>query len=226
MDPRLERVLTLAIEDFIATADPVGSQAFVTQHALEVRPATVRNWFGELEEQGMLVQPHTSAGRIPSEQAYRWYVDQQLGDPTVGKREREIFSRIGTEMSEPDRRAKAAAKACASAIGIAAIVGTQASDSYYTGLTELFGQPEFREWSRVVSMGSVLDKLDERLTHIRQTTYAQPTILLGRECPFGETCGCVMVTLPSNTLLVLLGPMRMQYRETRNLLTAVSMAFN
>lgn len=226
MDSRLESILKLVIEDFITTAEPVGSQALVTQHGLEVSPATVRNWFAELEEEGMLVKQHTSAGRIPSERAYRWYVETQLGEPSVGKREQSLFERITREVAEHDQRAKAAAKACASAASVAAIVGTNSSDSYYTGLSELFGQPEFREYSRVISMGSVLDKLDEQLTHLRRTVYAQPTILIGNDCPFGDACGSVIVTLPGNALLALVGPMRMPYRETRNLLTAVVAAFN
>jgi transcriptional regulator of heat shock response len=225
MESRLEQVLKLVIEDFIKTAEPVGSQALVTEHGLDVSPATVRNWFAELVEQGMLVQPHTSAGRIPSERAFRWYVETQLGEPMVGKREQAVFEKIVSELAAHDQRAKAAAKACASAAGIAAIVGSNSNDSYYTGLTELFGQPEFRDWSRVVSMGSVLDKLDERLSQLRRTVYSQPTILIGADCPFGDTCGSIVVTLPGNSLLALLGPMRMPYRETRNLLTAVVSAF-
>lgn len=222
MEPRLEQILTLLIEDFIATAEPVGSQAMVNEHSLDVSPATVRNWFAELEAQGMLEQPHTSAGRIPSEAAWRWYVNAKLGEPEISKRHREPFRRIVDELSDEAGRVKAAAKACAGAAGLAALAGTGRNDSYYTGLTELFRQPEFRDWSRVVSMGTVLDKLDEQLTALRQTQFQQPTILLGDSCPFGPSCGAVLVTLPNNALLALLGPMRMPYREARNLLLAAA----
>lgn len=225
MDLRLEKILALVIEDFIATAEPVGSQALVTQHGLDVSPATVRNWFAELVDQGMLIQPHTSAGRIPSEAAYRWYVETQLGEPTVGKREQVLFERIAQETEDGERRIKAAAKVCANTAGVAAIVGTNASDSYYTGLTELFQQPEFRDWSRVVSMSAVLDKLDDQLAQLRRTTYEQPTILIGEQCPFGASCAAVLVTLPGNALLTLLGPIRMPYREARNLLRTVTEVF-
>lgn len=225
MDSRLEKILALVIEDFIATAEPVGSQAFVNQHQLDVSPATIRNWFADLVEQGMLVQPHTSAGRIPSEAAYRWYAETQLGDVSVNKRDQQVIEQILKDFSDGERRVKAAAKACANAAGVAAIVGTNASDSYYTGLTELFQQPEFRDWSRVVTMSAVLDKLDDQLTKLRNVSYHQPTILVGEQCPFGSACSTVIVTLPDGSLLALLGPMRMPYRETRNLLTTVLHVF-
>lgn len=218
MHERLERILALVIEDFIATAEPVGSQALVSEHRLEVSPATVRNWFAELEEHGMLVQPHTSAGRIPSEAAYRWYVETQLGEPSITKRETDSFRRMIKDMEDDADRIKAGAKACANAVGVAALAGTGRSDSYYTGLTELFRQPEFNDWSRVVSMGTVLDKLDERLAILRQTVYVQPTVFIGEACPFGNACSAVVVTISSGSLLALLGPMRMPYREARNLL--------
>ncbi len=149
-----------------------------------------------------------------------------MGEPSVGKREQTLFEKIISDLKEHDQRAKAAAKACASAVGVAAIVGSNSNDSYYTGLTELFGQPEFRDWSRVVSMGSVLDKLDDQLMQLRRTVYTQPTILIGNDCPFGDALGSVIVTLPGNSLLALVGPIRMPYSETRNLLTAVVSAFN
>ncbi len=222
MDSRQENVLALVIEDFIATAEPIGSQALVTEHGLDVSPATVRNWFSELEAQGWLVQPHTSAGRIPSEAAYRWYVEKRLGEATAGRKERSLFQRISEETKEIPQRVKAAAKACATSTGVAALAGTGSNDSYYTGLTELFRQPEFRDWSRVVSMGSVLDKLDERLAELRRQTFSTPTILLGADCPFGNACGSVIATLPGRSILILLGPLRMPYRQARDLLVAAA----
>ncbi|MEN9557914.1 MAG: hypothetical protein RL141_283 [Candidatus Parcubacteria bacterium] len=226
MDPRLERVLALVIETHISTAEPVGSQALVDQHDLGVSPATVRNWFAELVEAGMLAQPHTSAGRVPSEQAYRWYVATQLGEPEAGKRERSLFTRIVEETTDHADRAKAVAKACAGMVGLAALAGTGRNDSYYTGMTELFRQPEFREWNRVLGMGSVLDTLDERLASMRRTAYSEPTILLGEACPFGNACGAVVMTLPGDALLALLGPLRMPYRQARNILSAAKEALN
>jgi transcriptional regulator of heat shock response len=226
MDQRLERVLTHLIEDFIATAEPVGSQSLVKGHGLNVSPATIRNWFAELEAQGMLVQPHASAGRLPSEAAFRWYVSTQLGEVEAKDAERRALDLIRDEFDDLVTRAKACAKACTGFVGTAALIGSRTSDSYYTGLSDLFRQPEFHDWSRVVSMGSILDRLDERLAQLRSQSFSTPTVLLGSECPFGNACGSVMQSLPDGILLILLGPMRMDYRKGRNMLAAVEEVMN
>jgi heat-inducible transcriptional repressor len=74
-DRRLE-VLRAIIEDFIATNEPVGSKALVDRHNLGVSPATIRNDMAVLEEEGLIAQPHTSAGRVPTDAGYRMFVDR------------------------------------------------------------------------------------------------------------------------------------------------------
>lgn len=75
LDERQQRILESIIKDYVATAEPVGSRAVVRKHALNISAATVRNEMADLEEMGYLEQPHTSAGRIPSEKGFRYYVD-------------------------------------------------------------------------------------------------------------------------------------------------------
>jgi heat-inducible transcriptional repressor len=74
-DRKLE-VLRAIIEDFIATNEPVGSKALADRHNLGVSPATIRNDMALLEEEGLIAQPHTSAGRIPTDAGYRLFVDR------------------------------------------------------------------------------------------------------------------------------------------------------
>jgi len=76
LDDRKLAVLRAVVEDFVSTNEPVGSKALVDRHNLDVSPATIRNDMAVLEEQGYIVQPHTSAGRIPTEQGYRLFVDR------------------------------------------------------------------------------------------------------------------------------------------------------
>lgn len=75
-DERRSDVLRAIVADYVATGEPVGSKTLVERHQLDVSPATVRNDMSVLEEQGYLFQPHTSAGRIPTEKGYRAFVDQ------------------------------------------------------------------------------------------------------------------------------------------------------
>jgi len=69
-------VLRAIVEDYVSTQEPVGSKALVERHALGVSPATVRNDMAALEEEGFITQPHTSAGRIPTDKGYRLFVDR------------------------------------------------------------------------------------------------------------------------------------------------------
>jgi len=75
LDRRAQAILRAVIEDYVATAQPVGSQSLVDRFHLGVSSATVRNVLAELELGGLLTHPHTSAGRIPTDEGYRWYVE-------------------------------------------------------------------------------------------------------------------------------------------------------
>lgn len=78
---RQQEVLQATVRHYVDTVEPVGSQALVRRFGLPASPATVRSAMGALEQRGLLTQPHTSAGRIPSQQGYRLYVDQLLPPP-------------------------------------------------------------------------------------------------------------------------------------------------
>src|SRR5258706_14982785 len=71
LDDRKLAVLRAIVEDYVSTNEPVGSRALVDRHNLDVSPATIRNDMAVLEEQGYIVQPHTSAGRTPADKGYR-----------------------------------------------------------------------------------------------------------------------------------------------------------
>ena len=76
LEERKLEVLRAVIEDYIATEEPVGSKALAERHHLGVSPATIRNDMALLEEEGYIAQPHTSAGRVPTDKGYRLFVDR------------------------------------------------------------------------------------------------------------------------------------------------------
>ncbi len=75
LDERKKKILKVVTDDYIASAEPVGSRTIARRYNLGLSPATIRNEMADLEESGYLEQPHTSAGRVPSERGYRYYVD-------------------------------------------------------------------------------------------------------------------------------------------------------
>lgn len=88
LSPRSRQILEAIVEDYIATAEPVGSSAIASRHAMTLSSATVRNVMAHLEEMGLLTSPHTSAGRIPTEKAYRIYVDSLVALRQVSRGEK------------------------------------------------------------------------------------------------------------------------------------------
>jgi heat-inducible transcriptional repressor len=84
-------VLRAIVEDYVTTHEPVGSKTLVERHSLGVSPATIRNDMAVLEEEGLIAQPHTSAGRVPTDQGYRLFVDRLSGvKPLSGAEKRAI----------------------------------------------------------------------------------------------------------------------------------------
>lgn len=217
MEERLSTLLRAVVEEYVTTAEPVGSQTLVARYRLDVSPATVRNWFAELEEEGCLMQPHTSGGRVPTEKGFRDYVARFVEPKFPGKRDREAIAKAALVPDEDGRRMKSVAKMVAELSGQAVVVGLQESDTFYTGLSQLFVQPEFKNWQRVVSLSEVLDHLDEGLNALRRRPITGPQILIGRECPFGIACGTVLA-MSGDALVGILGPIRMDYQHALSLL--------
>lgn len=94
LDDRKKSILESVIRDYVETAEPVGSRAIVRKHSLNISAATVRNEMADLEDMGYLEQPHTSAGRIPSEKGFRYYVDCMMEKENLSDEEMEVLDKI------------------------------------------------------------------------------------------------------------------------------------
>ena len=95
MDDRTTRVLRHIVEDYIATAEPVGSRTISKKMGQALSPATIRNIMADLEEAGYLAQPHTSAGRVPTGAGFRYYIDHLLSRQTLARGEMDQLHRAG-----------------------------------------------------------------------------------------------------------------------------------
>lgn len=104
LDDRKAAILRAVVEEYISTADPVGSARVANASEVAVSPATVRNEMAVLEREGYLVQPHTSAGRIPTDKGYRYFVDQLSGpgtlDPSKRNQVRQFFSKAHGQLEQ------------------------------------------------------------------------------------------------------------------------------
>jgi heat-inducible transcriptional repressor len=94
LDDRKLAVLRAIVQDYVSTEEPVGSKSLVDRHNLGVSPATIRNDMATLEEEGYIAQPHTSAGRIPTDKGYRLYVDRLAGVRPLSPAERRAIGQF------------------------------------------------------------------------------------------------------------------------------------
>lgn len=100
MDERKKKILRAIVQDYIATAEPVGSRTIAKKSDLGVSPATIRNEMADLEELGLIEQPHTSAGRIPSDAGYRYYVDFLMEQSSLSEEQKRAIERNTARISE------------------------------------------------------------------------------------------------------------------------------
>lgn len=188
---------------------------------MRVSSATVRNDMAALEGSGYLVQPHTSAGRIPTVAGYQYYVEHHLGDYRLNAREQRALD-VPRQASDREHL-KMLAKQMAELSGLCTVVGFSARDVYYTGIANLFSQPEFQDYGFSFSMSEVIDHLDDVMERLYEklATSADVQILIGDRNPFGARCSALVTGFGDRGgagVVGLLGPLRMRYARNRSLL--------
>ncbi len=226
---RQKDIFSNVVKQYIADAHPVGSQVLLKEASLGVSPATVRNEMLELERHGYLFQPHTSAGRIPTDKGWRFYLDNFLSERQISKPVQEELRKIVRAYHHSRTElVKHLAQAIADASSQAVFVAHTPHDTYYTGISKLFNQPEFDEVDLIRAISAIVDHLDEAMPDFFPLLKGEYTILVGRDNPVSDACGLILTSIPRHTGLIgMLGPVRQDYdgnvsliRFTRNLLTA------
>jgi transcriptional regulator of heat shock response len=210
MDQRQKVLLRLVVELYIDTAQPVGSLLLAAESDLDVSPATIRNELLELEDKGLIYQPHTSAGRVPTIKGLKYYLDSLMQTAATNDRTDKLLQSYKERWG-----LRGVAKLAAEVSETAAVMASDLSDYFYTGFSRLFAQPEFMDARLVQSLSRALDRLDDVLpAFFGQLPARQPTIFLGRHNPFGPDCSAIFVSNGSphgETIMGLLTPIRTNY---------------
>lgn len=210
MEERKRLILELIIKEHITTGCPVPSSVIVEKYHLPVSPATVRNDMAELEEDGWIAQPYTSAGRIPTARAYEQYV-KDLETKELAEDEKETLSFMD---SEDEMAAKQTAKQLASMTGLAVVWAFHKYNVYYTGISNLLQQPEFAQPQLVYDISSIMDRIDDIVGEVFDSVDFEPKIMIGKDSPFGVFSGSIMSRYKAKDrigLIGLIGPVRMDY---------------
>ncbi len=158
LSARQELLLASVVETYVATGTPVGSKALVERAGLDVSSSTVRNELAVLEEQGLLMHPHTSAGRVPTEAGYRFFVDRVLDRP--GPRESALALDLTVAESEVDLALRATTEALADLTHLLALVSAPARESTIVRHVEvLLLQPHLVMVVVITSTGGVAKRV-------------------------------------------------------------------
>jgi transcriptional regulator of heat shock response len=207
---RQERLLKKLIAEYIKTAEPVGSLKLATD--LKVSSATVRNEMAELESAGYIYQPHTSAGRIPTEIGYAFYVERFVPAGKLAQATQKDLADILKQFSG-EEAVKSLARLTAELADEAVVVAFNTNRFYYTGLSYLFAKPEFVLQAHVTSVSEVLDHCEEVMPRVFNLVNDGSRILIGQQNPFGKQCSFVAAPLFGDGIFGILGPMRMDYEK-------------
>ncbi len=221
MENRKKELIAEVVRGYIRQAEPIGSKQL--EKKLGVSSATIRNEMLDLEQEGFLNQPHTSAGRVPTVKAYEYYVSNFLSPKYPSELVVKELKRLQKFNPRDDIFWKETAKKLADFSGQAVIVGFNKNDLYYTGLANLFSQPEFSHLDMVQSMSQVIDKLDEVMEGLYKDLSQEVQIKIGANNPFGNSCATVITSfaMPDKRVVGFLGPWRMDYEINVGLLNYV-----
>ena len=169
LSERKKQILKAIIGDYIRTAEPVGSKALTEGHALPFSSATIRNEMSELEEMGYLEKPHTSAGRIPSPQGYRLYVDELMEQPQDAGEEDDatLQQMMHTKVRELDRLIEEAGRIISSLTNYASVAVTPTMTQISIRRFEIIAVDEMNFVIVVVTdSGTVKNKMVRTMTAV------------------------------------------------------------
>lgn len=220
MTERQRQILSAIVEQYAEVASPVGSNLLAK--VFGVSSATIRAEMAELERLGYINQPHTSAGRVPTDKGYRFYVNNlaEEKEHVIDRRTEHALSVRVHDAGLPERTIRNAVDTLVELthnLGLATI-GNQL---YMSGLSNLFGQPEFMQAGQVQQVARLLDNLEPWL---REAAPNQPlSVYIGQENPIGRSAGCSLIIsrfvspYSDRSYIGVLGPTRQNYRDVMKL---------
>lgn len=226
---REENILDFIVRDYIRSAAPVSSGRVFRGLKLDVSPATIRNIMVELDEVSLLEQPHTSAGRIPTDKAYRYFVDYLMEYEKPSGKVGDVIDELAREIHKRheflfERLGKVLAGQLRLFTGIAHFNDGVKADGF--GLGEVLREPEFENRARAVEFARLLDDLAKLAEGYRRVCALNKAgVFIGDENPFPQARGFSAVSLKfadedvGEWVVFSLGPKRMNYERASSLLS-------
>lgn len=229
MNDRQSHILVAVIEEYTKTGLPVGSSVLVDQYGFQVSPATLRNDMAHLEDIGMLYQPHTSAGRIPTDAGYKYFVEEIMPDRPLNKKEQQTMQKELLQLKAQNTRlTRTTAKLLATLSGYVAVSAVPQKNEFSEfGLRSLLKEVEADELDDLCCLAESLDYIDERCAELmEELADGETRIFIGADNPISKTKNYSMVVSQyeqdgEKGIVALIGPKNMSYERNKSLIDHV-----
>jgi transcriptional regulator of heat shock response len=233
LNERKQKILNAIIRDYQHSAEPVGSRNLSRRYLPDLSPATIRNEMADLEEEGFITQPHTSAGRIPTDRGYRFYVDRLMRAIRPTHREEEMIKHAyHNPFDNLDEVLHQTAKLLSHTLDYTAVVVNhgQHRKVFSHGTSSLLHQPEFRNFSQMEKILELLEEEEMLAELVEEYSHNEDpvTIRIGTENKFKpvKECSVVVTSYKANNKPIggisIIGPTRMYYSKATTLIDYVA----
>ena len=230
MDERQKSLLFAVINEYIKNAQPVSSKWIAECGGFDASTATLRNELALLDEDGFLHQPHTSAGRVPTDKGYRTFVNMLL-DEIESRTKEEAIARVLQQImrlrAEEHSLFAELGRTLASLSSSTVFSGPISKEKimFKSGIHEVLSQPELEDLSMRKHFGDIVDSMEANLKAFHSILENdKPTVLIGRENPINNAKDFSMIIMKhrifggEDGIIVMFGPKRMNYEKNLRLL--------
>lgn len=193
MELRAQKILAAIVKEYSETATPVGSKELVQKYNFKESSATIRSEMVGLEKEGYITQPHKSAGRVPTDKGYRFFVNELMRRFELSDKERRLLkSELSKLQSQHEQLGRSISGLLSQVSGQAAFA-LLPNQSSATGLSHIIGEPEFADPKTMKQVAELLENIDGTASKLVKKTDITAEAIIGGESP---------VPVPKNLSLV------------------------
>lgn len=217
---RKDTVLGIVVNEYIKTINPVSSGFIAQGYLLDISPATIRNILAELEEDGYLAHPHTSAGKVPTQLGYRYYVDHLMHEIQLLSEEKEqIKAAYQKEIKNLEILLEKTSQFISDFTQYTSIISVDGWEGkiFCKGTGYVVGYPELQDLNKIKDILRALEEKENILSIINRDLERKINIFIGHELPYSQIDNCSLAVSryqsehgPSGRI-ALLGPTCMNY---------------
>jgi heat-inducible transcriptional repressor len=221
---RQQKLLATIVKEYSETAQPVGSQEIGEKYHMDVSPATIRNEMSVLEKKGYISQPHKSAGRVPTDKGYRFFVNELMQRFELSERERRILkSELIKLQASHEQLGRSISRLVAEVSGQAAFT-LLPQDTSATGLAQIITEPDLSDSNTIKGVAELFDHIDQHAGKLMKHSEGKAEAFIGTEVPLPMPKNMSLIV--SNIklkngkrgLIGIVGPKRMSYAKNLSIL--------